>query len=406
MEGIANMLRRNRRRVPKSDEDNGFLKLFISKQLIQGAATAILGIFVPIFLYETSGNLFYVVGLYYALLSLLYVLLLVPGMYVTNRIGFSRSLVLGGVFSVVLYGIMFFLEADNLWYLMPPLTVAIVGFRIFHWVPFHVDFTLFTKAGERGRQVSLSFAAIAFMGVIGPILAGFIIASPNGGYDALFGTAVALLVAATISYAFIPETKTHFDWSIKETWQKLFSRDMRGVVVGEFANGAEVVVNLVVWPIFLYEILNGDVFEIGAVSTIVVGATIVIQLFIGKHLDNGKNSKEHTLKIGSSLYALGWIFKIFVLSAAHVFFVGLYHNIVKIFTKTPFSAILYDMSAEQGQYVDEFTVLREMAGHSGRVISLVAIAGLAFYIPIGWTFVIAAVASVALNVVYRFHTQA
>ncbi len=400
MEGIFNMLRRSQNRVKKEEGNGGFLRLFISKRLIQGAATAILGIFVPIFLYETSGNQFYIVGGYYALLSFLYAIFLVPGMYAANRIGFSRSLVLGGIFSVCIYGTMFFLTPENIWTMLWPLTIAIVAFRVFHWVPFHVDFTLFTKAGERGKQVSLSFATIAFMGVIGPILAGFII-SHAGGYDALFGTAVVLLGLATISYAFVPETTTRFEWGYLETWKKLFSRDMRGVVVGEFANGAETVVNTLVWPIFLYEILNGDVFEIGAVSTVVVGATIVVQLFMGRHLDKGPDSKEKTLRVGSSLYALGWIFKMFVLSAAHVFFVGLYHNIVKIFTKTPFSAILYDMSAEQGEYVDEFTVLREIASHVGRAISLVVISALALLIPIGWTFMIAAVASIALNLVYR-----
>lgn len=402
MEGIASILKRNTERKGKNGSD-GFLRLFISKRLIHGAAAAILGIFVPIFLYETSGEQFWVVGGYYALLSILYVLLLQPAMKITNWLGFSHTLVLGGVFSVILYGIMFFMTPDNLWLLLGPLTIAIVGFRLFHWVPFHVDFTLFTSAGERGRQVSLSFATIAFMGVVGPILAGFIIS--NAGYDALFGVAVSLLIAATISYAFVPETATHFDWSFKQTWGKFFSRDMRHVVVGEFANGAEVVVNLIVWPIFLYEVLNGDVFEIGAVSTIVVGATIFIQIFMGRYLDKHKDSKEKTLRIGSTLYAVGWIFKIFVLSAAHVFFVGLYHNIVKIFTKTPFSAILYDMSAEQGKYVDEFTVLREMASHSGRAVSLIVIAILAFYIPIGWTFVIAATASIALNLVYRLEAR-
>lgn len=402
MEGIVSILKRNKRRVAK-DDDNGFLKLFISKRLIHGAAAAILGIFVPIFIYENSGELFYVVGLYYSLLSFLYVIFLAPGMYVVNKIGFSRTLVLGGVFSVLLYSLMYFITEENIWYMLGPLAVLIVSFRVFHWVPFHVDFTLFTKDGERGRQVSLSFATIAFMGVIGPILAGFIIA--HAGYDALFATAVILLIASTISYAFVPETDTTFEWSIKETWKKLFSKDMRPVVVGEFANGAEVIVNAVVWPIFLYQILNGDVFEIGAVSTIVVGSTIIIQLFLGHRLDKKSGSKQRTLRVGSSLYAIGWILKIFVLSAAHVFFVGLYHNIVKIFTKTPFSAILYDMSADQGKYVDEFTVLREMSSHLGRVFSLLIISALSLLIPLGWTFLIAAVSSLALNLVYRFHNE-
>lgn len=401
MENIVIVLRRNLRRIGR-EENDGFLRLFVSKRLLQGAATAILGIFVPIFLYEVTGSQFYIVGLYYAVLSVLYVVLLVPGMYVTNKIGFSRALVVGGLFCVVVHSILFFITAENWLYLIVPLTISIIGFRVFHWVPFHVDFTLFTKDGERGRQVSLSFATIAFLGVVGPILAGFIIA--NAGYGALFGTAVVLLLAATISYAFVPETATRFEWTWRETWQRFVSRDMRSVVVGEFANGAETIVNVIVWPIFLYEILDGDVFEIGAVSTIVVGTTILIQLFLGRHLDRQAGAKERMLRIGSSLYAFGWILKIFVISTAQVFFVGLYHNIVKIFTKTPFSAILYDMSAEQGKYVDEFTVLREMAMHCGRAASLIIISGLTLIVPIGWTFIIAAAASIALNMVYRIQT--
>jgi len=390
-------------RAPIFDEEpNGFIRLFISKRLIHGAATALLGIFVPIFLYETAGQVFWVVGLYYALLSLLYVAMLVPGMQVANRLGFSRTLILGGVFSVLLYTVMYFMTPANIWYLIGPLTIAIVAFRIFHWVPFHVDFTLFTQAGERGRQVSLSFATIAFMGVIGPILAGFIIA--NAGYQALFGTSVVLLIAATVSYAFVPETPTHFEWGWLETWQKFFSKDVRSVVIGEFANGAEVIVNLIVWPIFLYVLLDGNIFDIGAISTVIVAATIIIQIFVGRYLDKETSSKERTLKIGSSLYAIGWVLKIFVLSTLHVFVIGLYHNIVKIFTATPYSAILYDMSSDKGDYVDEFTVLREMAGHLGRATCLIIVAVATIFIPLAWTFVIAAGASIALNLVYRAQT--
>jgi len=378
---------------------HGFVELFIAKRLIQGSAVALIGVFVPIFLYEVVGQQFWYVGLYYSLLSVLYVLFIIPGMYVANRIGFSHALIVGGICSVGQFMALYLLSAQTIWYILPVLTIFTIGFRVFHWVPFHVDFTLFTSHGERGRLVSLSFATIAFLGVIGPILAGFII--QNAGYDALFAVAVVLLIAATISYAFVPETPTHFSWGYKETWKKLFSKRYVGVTVGEFANGAEVAVTLVVWPIFLYEILNGDVFSIGALSTLIVAATVIIQLLVGKYLDGKDDTKFKTLRWGSKLYALGWIARIFVLSAGQVFLVGLYHNIMRIFTQTPFSAILYDMSAEQGKYVDEFTVLREMAGHSGRAVSLVAIAGLSLFIPIGWTFVIAALASLALNMVYQ-----
>lgn len=396
MESTANALRDTKGRFQK--KDTGFMQLFISKRLIHGAAAALAGIFVPIFLYETSGESFFMVGGYYAFLSLMYVLTLIPGMWVTNRLGFSRTLVLSGLCSIVTYILLFFLTPSNMLVLLWPLAVAIVAFRVFHWVPFHTDFALFTTAGKRGKQVSLSFAAIAFMGAIGPIAAGFIIA--NAGYTALFSTIIVLLVAATISYAYVPETPTHFDWSWKETWRQFRSPGRRGVIVGEFANGAETIVNIIVWPIFLYTILDGDMFSIGAISTVIVGITIILQLVLGRFLDGKSDTKQRTLKVGSTLYAIGWVFKIFVLSAGQVFFVGLYHNVVKIFTQTPFSAIMYDMSADQGSLVDEYTVLREMANHSGRATALLAVALLTLVIPIGWTFMIAAAASLALNFVY------
>lgn len=399
MELISTILRRNRGRIPNPERPDGFIRLFISKRLIHGAAAALAGIFVPIFLYETTGESFAIVGGYYALLSLGYALFLVPGMAVANAIGFSRTLVLSGLCSVATYVTLFFMTPENVWTTMWVLAATIIAFRVFHWVPFHVDFALFTKAGERGKQVSLSFAAIAFMGAVGPVLAGFIV--ENAGYNALFTVILILLMAATISYAYVPETPTKFTWSFRETIRQLSSQKLRGLAVGEFANGAEVIVNLVVWPIFLYEILNGDVLGIGLLSTFIVGITIVLQLLLGRYLDGKHGSKERTLKVGSTLYAVGWILKIFVLSAAQVFFVGLYHNIVKIFTHTPFSAILYDMSADQGSLVDEYTVIREMSNHLGRAASLIAVAFLTLYVPIAWTFLIAAGASLALNMVYR-----
>lgn len=395
MQPLLQALQRNK--FHKGQEDESFLRLFIAKRLIQGAAIALLGIFMPIFLYEVSGQQFVVVGSYYASISLLYVLLLAPGMKVVNRIGFSHALAVGALFCVLMNGFLFFVNNDNLPVLLPFVMISMIGYWIFHWVPFQVDFVLFSRKENRSRQVSLSLATQAFLGVIGPLLAGFIVA--NAGYKALFGTAVVLMLAAAVSYLIVPETNTKFTWTVKHTWRKFFDTDNRKVLTAEFAFGAETIVNLVVWPVFLFEILQGNLLEVGAVSTIVVAATIIIQLSLGGYLDKHVGSLAKTLHYGSILNAIGWVIKIFVLSAVQVFFVGIYHNIVRMFARTPYFSIVYDASAEQGRYVDEFTVLREMAQHLGRAASLILVAFLSIFVPIGWTFLIAATASIAFNLV-------
>jgi len=380
----------------------GFVRLFIAKYLLQGAAAAITNVFVPIFLYTTFNSSFYVVAVYYIAISLGYTLLLAPAMQVVNRIGFQRALVVSGAFSVLSYTMLYYLASGSVGWLLGCLLVSNIMYFVFHWVPMHVDITEFTSERSRGWSISLTLAAASLFGVVGPILSGFVIT--HAGYQTLFVVALLLLIASTVGYAFIPKVQEHFDWSGKETWAHFCSPNIRHFVLAEFANGAEMVVNIVIWPIFLYEILRGDVLEIGAVSTIIVAATVIIQLLLGKYLDQSGGAKGRTLKAGSVLHAIGWILKIFVLSATHVFFVGLYHNVVRIFTTTSYKTILYDLTADQGHYVDEFSALREIAQHLGRAVSLIAAMVLVSMVSIGWTFIIEAVASIAMNLV-RYQQQ-
>lgn len=377
----------------------GFVQLFISKRLIQGLATAMMGMFLPIFLYEVSGQQFWVVATFFAGASLGYALLIVPGMKLTNRIGFSRALALGSVFSVIQFTLLFFTTPENYLTLLAPLIGVVVGFRVFHWVPYHVDFTAFTRGGERGKDVGMVLATIAFMGMLGPILAGYVVT--YSGYEVLFAICVLLLAAAGISYLFVPAVEERFEWSFTETIHNLLSPRFRNVLIGEMASGAEIMVTMVAWPIFLYEVLDGNVLEVGMLSTVIVAVTIVVQLLVGKYLDSKSGSKERTLQRGSFFYAIGWVIKIFALSATQIFFIGLYHNLTRIFLKTPYDAILYDMSGEQGHYVDEFTVMKEIATHVARALTVLLMIVVTMYTSIEWTFIIGAIASLLVNAIYQ-----
>ncbi|MAZ56203.1 hypothetical protein CL653_00220 [bacterium] len=383
----------------KEHKNSGFVHLFISKRLIHGAATAMSGVFVPIFLYQFFHEQLGTVAWLYAAMSLLYILLMVPGMKLITRIGFSRSLFISGLLGIAVFILLYSLTEINAGWVIPILFLSFAMFRVFHWVPYHVDFTLFTHHGERGKMVSVSFATVAFLGVVGPISAGYIIT--NNGYDALFAVIITLLIAASISYLFIPKVDMNFSWGVKDVVVNSFSKRYRQVLLGEFANGFEVAITLVIWPIFLFEILNGNFLQIGALSAVIVLFTIVLQLAVGKYVDRTKSAEFKTLRWGTWLYAIGWIAKIFVLSATQVFLVGLYHNLAKIFLDTPYSTIVYDQSEAQGEYLDEFTALREIASHLGRGVCLVLVATLTLYIPIAWTFILAAGAIFAISGIYR-----
>ncbi|HEC30735.1 MAG TPA: hypothetical protein ENI66_01835 [Candidatus Yonathbacteria bacterium] len=111
------------------------------------------------------------------------------------------------------------------------------------------------------------------------------------------------------------------------------------------ANGAENVIGIVVWPIFIFLLLNGNYLEVGAVSGFIIGGTVILQLLAGKYIDEIAK-KSDVLKLGSVLYALGWIVKIFVLTAFHIFIAGLYHSLTKILTRTTFETMFYELAAD------------------------------------------------------------
>jgi len=184
-----------------------------------------------------------------------------------------------------------------------------------------------------------------------------------------------------------------------ENWREVFEQKNRAVVLRNIALGAEETIGIIVWPIFIFLLLDGDYFKVGALSSFIAGATVLMQFSLGHYLDRIGN-KKHVLRIGSILYALGWIVKIFVVTAFQVFIAGLYHKFAKIFTDTSFDAIFYELAADQGHYIDEFTVLGEIAVQIGRVGSIVAVGVMALYMSIEWTFVIGALAALSLNALY------
>lgn len=378
---------------------HGFVSLFISKRLIQGLAIALMSVFLPIFLYETSGDsLSFVIGFFF-LASITYVLTIPHAMKFFNYIGYRKALALAMFFNVIFYSILYVTDADNIMMLFAPLFITLLLFRLFHWVPYVVDLTLFTDKKNRGRELSLIFATVAFMGIIGPILAGYII--DTSGYQTLFAIVIVLLSLAGISYLFVPETNEKFTWSYFETWKQFAAPKHRMALISLAANGAETTFSIIVWPIFVYELVQGDLLQVGILSTLIVFVTIGIQLFLGRYIDKSSKKKRSFLQLGSFFDSVGWIAKIFVLSTTHIFVAGLYHNVTKIFTKTSYNTIIVDMTADQGHYADEFTVIREMAIHLGRAFALVVIGFMTLYLPLQWTFLLGAFAVLALNVANR-----
>ena len=82
---------------------------------------------------------------------------------------------MSSVWGALFYAVFFFINATNWIYLIPLSLLVLTLFRLSHWLPYHIDFTKFSNAENRGRQVSLMAGTALAIGAVTPIIAGFVI---------------------------------------------------------------------------------------------------------------------------------------------------------------------------------------------------------------------------------------
>jgi MFS family permease len=368
------------------------------------SATQLMGLFLPIFLYQFLGFSLVRVIIYYLISDLLYANLVAVGCrQIMNRLGLKRSLQISILFGAAFYSVFFFINRyvlqgdqliDNhqLWWLLPAIFFSLF-FRLTHWIPFHTSLAKLTEHYIRASQLSFMEATMLSLGAIMPIIAG--LSLEYLGYSTLFFLAISIYLIALIPFSQLPQVKEEFSWTYKETWRRLLSKKMRGSVLAYAGDGAESVVGAIIWPIFIWQLLAGNYLQVGALSSVIILVTIVLQIFVGSLMDNLPSRRW--LRYGTLLYAFGWVLKALINSAFQVFLFSTYHNLSRVFARTSFDALNYDIAADQGHYVDEYTVIREMAIVFGKVLMCLFIILIIPFLALRYLFLVAALASLLMS---------
>ncbi len=372
------------------------LPTLASNRLIAFAATSLLGMFLPIFWYEFFGmSITYVLFWYLAdfIFKLPFFILAAKAF---TKIGLRKSMIVGQLGLMVFYVTIYMLDVGTNINSLALIIIGLLGLAVvstMYWSPFMIDFADFTTKGKRGRQVSIFNSAQKVIGVIGPLVAAFIII--RSGYDITFLIGLFLVAASIVPILFLPRHNVTYEFGYLESWKELFSKEYRSMTTAMAAYGAESVVGVVIWPIFLFTVFKGDYLEIGGFAAIIVIISIMLELFIGKETD--RFSAKKMMKIGSGVYALGWVFKGLVQTIVGVFAASTFHSLGAIMLRTPMETLVYEQAADSGHYIDEYTVLREMALCLGRIVMMVFLIIITLYFSISASFFLAAIVSLGIN---------
>jgi len=313
-----------------------------------------------------------------------------------SRTGLISSMVFGTLGIMLFYWSFYLLDTGSRFDPYTLMTLGIIGLTIvscFYWSPFHIDYAQFGPKQARGAYLARLYALQQIITVIAPLVAAWVIV--RYGYQLNFFLGLVLAGASIVPLFFLPSFKVEYEFGFWESFKRLFSRRFRPMSLSMMAFGAENIVGVVVWPIFLYSIFNGQYLEIGAFAAIIVVIGLILELFVGRETD--RFSPARLIKYGTGIYAMGWVFKGLVESVVGVFAASTFHNVGAILLRTPMDTLMYEQAADSGHYIDEYTVLREIALGIGRVLMLLFLVAMTSVFSIGASFFVAAVVSLGIN---------
>ena len=137
-----------------------------------------------------------------------------------------------------------------------------------------------------------------------------------------------------------------------------------------FGEGIQHSVQVIIWPIFIFLLLKGEYVTLGLVTSFTIFLLILVRFLIGNLADRWDRKK--LLKWGSFFATSGWLLKAFIETGFQILIIDTYHRVGRAVNQLSFDITTYDQAVDNGHYIDEFTVLKEISINMGRVVLLIS----------------------------------
>lgn len=324
---------------------------------IRAFAIALIGIFVPVYLYQ-QGFSFYSIFMFFAFYSIYNLVLMIPLSKLSCKMGLKKSMLLSMPFLIIFFLMLFSIQKFNWSIYLIPLFGGIHS--ALFWFSYHTDFSRFSESNKRGSQVGFSQIIVSLFSAAAPVLGGVILYFFS--FKVLFVIVSFLLFASTWPLFLSKEVHEPLEISFKNFFQGLKLRE----VLAYMGNGAEARVAGVIWPLFVFLfILKEGYVSLGALSSVILFFTIAATFTISKVSDF---NLKFFLRTGAVLTALIWFLKSFVKLPLELFVIEGFYGISIASLHIPFDAMNYN-KANKSQRA-KIIIEREMYIKIGAIIIL------------------------------------
>ncbi len=240
-------------------------------------------------------------------------------------------------------------------------------YRALYWIPY----ALASSSVSRGAPPVFRELLIA----LAPLIAGFAIAySPASAVSVLMLAGIFILLS-NLPLLRMEEVYENYSWGYRETFVRLIAPENRSVLLHGVLDGVVGASLLFLWPLAIFDILEGSYALLGIVLTITFLFTILMRKIVRGGL---KYMRLHESKLLHTLFLLSpWVLRTLVATPLGIVLVDTY-----FYTTAParqgMDPFAFEQSVDGGTFLDEFTALKEMAQALGR-IGVCFIAGIFAY---------------------------
>ncbi len=368
-------------------------------------ALSLPGIFVPLYVFnlpgkprlvseDVSNNIAWIAVYYliYTLTATLANMLLLKPVF--HWLRFKRSLLLS---MALLAGALFALVFTKEYFFLLFVAAILSGLTVhFYWIPFHIFFVRKTnQGGNFGEESALQLFMNAMAGIAGPLVAGVLI--EQFGFRAMFLVSLFFTLCAALPVLLWVGEGEHRDHSFATVFHStMVERRTRRFAVAFVGNAIEDVLYEMAWSLLLYFVLS-DFIRVGAITTLSIGISSVLMLWIGRIIEQRKY--EWLQKTSFVANALLYGARLLPLTPLRAYAIDIVDRINGKLYNVAFMSRVYDAAQEFGQ--SDIVIFREWIRHAAQAFAVaVVLAGLFTGLP--WTFIFAFAMGASFLALYIF----
>lgn len=335
-------------RILRSAELN---ELYVSV-FLRTLSSSIISIFVPVFLYQLGFSIGQI-ALFYAVDIAVMVLLYPLGFFLATKIGVKHLMAIGTFLFLGFYLLMPLVE-QGLYYLLPAVINAIAN--MFYWSGFHAQVTRVVSKEHGGKELSLFQILSILATLLGPLIGAILILFFS--FNTTFVIVSFIMLLSVVPLFFTQEYFLENSLTLKD----VFSQITMNKLFGHIGEGIENYATIIVWPLFIYVLVQG-VLSLGIIVSL---SALPIMWYVWKVSAHVDKSPLQVLRYGVYASSFSWLLRPLILHPIGLFIMNFVNTLINNTIHVSFHKIIYLQAKKSVSYI----YFREVFLGLGRIIVL------------------------------------